>query len=329
MKVCFFASAKNFEVVEFYQNDIRILKDLEFEVVIANKVTQIPSDCDIYFIWRWSSGVKALFKALLLKKPSIMVGNIHYRDTSPAGYLNQPLLSRLAIRLSLRFADAVLATANVELEDIKLLGAKRPFLVYNCVDTSKYRYSGQSRENLILTISHLDYSNGIRKRIRELIQAVPLILNKHPDHRFVIAGTKLDMYPLLVEKVKSLSIEDYVTFPGRISDEQKIDYYHRAKIYLQPTVYEGFGVALAESMSCGTPVVTNRVGATPEVVGDCAVFINGLSPCAIALAVNRLIEDDQLWQKLSFSGRQRVEALFSYEIRRDAIQEVILSLAGR
>jgi glycosyltransferase involved in cell wall biosynthesis len=67
-------------------------------------------------------------------------------------------------------------------------------------------------------------------------------------------------------------------------------------VYLQPTRYEGFGLAILEAMSCGAPVVTSARGAVPEVVGDTAILVDGTSPMAIADGVlqylgNRLLRD--------------------------------------
>ena len=71
MKICFYSRLKEdwyFDLVDFYSNDIKIFKELGHEVKKVNNWRKIPSDCDLYFIWWWSSGVVPLLKAKLLGK---------------------------------------------------------------------------------------------------------------------------------------------------------------------------------------------------------------------------------------------------------------------
>ncbi len=90
MKACFFANAPMdlIERVEFYKNDIRILKEIGYEVKIANKLRNIPWGCDLYFAWWASSGTKALIISKLMRKPCIIIAggsDVSLKDTSPAG----------------------------------------------------------------------------------------------------------------------------------------------------------------------------------------------------------------------------------------------------
>ena len=94
-------------------------------------------------------------------------------------------------------------------------------------------------------------------------------------------------------------------------------------VYVQPTRYEGFGVAILEAMSCGAPVVTSPVGAVPQVVGNCAELVDGESPSAIAMGVLRLLNEPGQRARLSRGGRLRAVAGFSYEQRKARLSKVI------
>jgi hypothetical protein len=57
MRICFFAKVDSPEVLErvnFYAQDIRILRELGYEVVVATRLKDIPFGCDLYYIWWWS-----------------------------------------------------------------------------------------------------------------------------------------------------------------------------------------------------------------------------------------------------------------------------------
>jgi glycosyltransferase involved in cell wall biosynthesis len=101
------------------------------------------------------------------------------------------------------------------------------------------------------------------------------------------------------------------------------------RVYLQPTRYEGFGAAILEAMSCGAPVVTNRVGAVPEVVGDCAILLPDQRPETISAAVNGVWEGADLREDLSLRGRARALAEFSMERRRARIGRLLDEVKSR
>src|SRR4030067_2107064 len=103
MKACFFANAPMdlIEKVEFYKNDIRILKELGFEVKVANRLRSIPWCCDLYFAWWASSGTKALLISKLVRKPCMIVAggsDVSLKDRSPAGYNQRSFFQKLIIR---------------------------------------------------------------------------------------------------------------------------------------------------------------------------------------------------------------------------------------
>ena len=88
-------------------------------------------------------------------------------------------------------------------------------------------------------------------------------------------------------------------------------------VYLQPTRYEGFGLAILEAMSCGAPVITSPKGAVPEVVGDTALFVDGTSPSSIAEGLLQYLDDPSLRDQMSRRARARAVERFPYAERRD------------
>lgn len=73
-----------------------------------------------------------------------------------------------------------------------------------------------------------------------------------------------------------------VRWLGRVPDEELAALYRGARCLVYPSLYEGFGIPVAEAMACGTPVVTGAESATSEVAGDAAVLVDPLDPRAIA-----------------------------------------------
>ncbi|MEM7819951.1 MAG: glycosyltransferase family 4 protein [Candidatus Aenigmatarchaeota archaeon] len=329
MKACFFANASMdlIENVEFYKNDIRILKELGFQVKIANKLRNIPWDCDIYFAWWASSGIKPLFISKILRKPCIIVAggsDVSLKDRSLAGYNQRNFIHKFIIRWTLRNADAILAVSKDIYEDAISLGAKRIHLVYNCIDTEKYVSFNTKKEDIVLAVSHLSKQNIERKGIKDIINSVPYVIKKYPKARFVIIGKKLDGYEEIITLAKSLGVEKNIEFVGFVSKKEKISLYNKAKVFVSPSEHEGFGIAIAEAMSCKLPVIVTNRGAIPEVVGNSGIYVKLHDVKDIANAIIKLLSDEKLRKKIGENSRKQIEK-FNYERRKEEIRKIVIS----
>jgi glycosyltransferase involved in cell wall biosynthesis len=85
-----------------------------------------------------------------------------------------------------------------------------------------------------------------------------------------------------------------------------------AKVFLFPSIYEGFGLPVLEALQLGTPVLTSNTSSLPEVAGDAAIQIDPLDTAAMASEISRLCNDDGLRQELARRGPIQAEK-FSLE----------------
>jgi glycosyltransferase involved in cell wall biosynthesis len=118
-----------------------------------------------------------------------------------------------------------------------------------------------------------------------------------------------------------------VEFPGLVSQTEKLAYLRRASVYVQPTRHEAFGMAIAEAMSCGLPVVSSRSGAVPEVLGDCGLYADPDDPKDLANKVVSLLQDENAGRELGKKARARILENFTYQRRRLEIERVLHRLA--
>lgn len=94
-----------------------------------------------------------------------------------------------------------------------------------------------------------------------------------------------------------------------------------ATVLVYPSLYEGFGLPVAEAMACGTPCVTSSVSALPEIAGGAALFVNPESVEEIRHAILRLLEDPDERARLGAAGRARAERMFRWErAARESLQ---------
>ncbi|MFN2628000.1 MAG: glycosyltransferase family 4 protein [Gaiellaceae bacterium] len=92
---------------------------------------------------------------------------------------------------------------------------------------------------------------------------------------------------------------------GRVSDEELIDLYRGAAVFLDPSLYEGFGYGILEGMACGVPVIASDVTSIPEVAGDAALLCDPEDADAFAVAIRRVLGDPELAESLRLRGFER------------------------
>ena len=109
---------------------------------------------------------------------------------------------------------------------------------------------------------------------------------------------------------------------GRVSDERLAELMRGARCLVYPSLYEGFGLPIAEAMACGTPVVTSRGGATEEVAGAAAVLVDPLDPGSIAAgieqALGRCAELRALGLERARAFSWRAAAAATWDVYREA-----------
>ena len=147
-----------------------------------------------------------------------------------------------------------------------------------------------------------------RKNVTGLLQAFACLRDKYGLNipvGLAIAGSKGWLYEETLEMVRTLKLTDSTFFLGRVSDSDLHKLYVGARCHVHPAYYEGFGLPPLEAMACGTPTIVSNVSSLPEVVGDAALLVNPRDTEEIAVAMHRLLTDEDLHAELSEKGLQR------------------------
>lgn len=94
---------------------------------------------------------------------------------------------------------------------------------------------------------------------------------------------------------------------GRLTDAQLKSLYTRARAYVFPSVYEGFGLPPIEAMACGCPVIAASAASIPEICGPAAAYFDPLSLESIREAMGRALRDDAWLDELRAAGHERAQ----------------------
>ena len=152
-----------------------------------------------------------------------------------------------------------------------------------------------------------------KKNTARALQAYALYLEQSSVRRpLLIADLQEDAIDTLLRQDRITAIKPYLHFPGYISNTDLPTVYNAAFAFLYPSLRESFGIPLLEAMACGTPVITSRTSAMPEVAGEGSLLVDPYQPQEIADALLRLERDEAFrWQQVSY-GLERVKQ-FSWE----------------
>ncbi|MCA9348280.1 glycosyltransferase family 4 protein [Candidatus Saccharibacteria bacterium] len=151
------------------------------------------------------------------------------------------------------------------------------------------------------------------KNIDRLIDAFVILKQKHSNLRLVLAGKKEYFFDKLInEKINQSQYKDDIFVTGFVEDSQLKWLYENAACYVLPSLSEGFGLPGLEAMAHGTALVSSNATCLPEVYGDAATYFDPQDTQSMADAINQVLTDSKLANKLRTLGHKRI-ACFSWE----------------
>jgi glycosyltransferase involved in cell wall biosynthesis len=156
---------------------------------------------------------------------------------------------------------------------------KRPFLFYSG--------SLSPRKNLVRTL----------EAFNEIKEYVP--------HNLIMTGL-ISWKAKEINNFINMQLKDRVQILGYVDEEDLINLYNSADIYLYPSLFEGFGLPILEAQACGCPVITSNVTSMPEVSGGGALLVNPLKKEKIMSAILTILEDPILREQLINIGKQNI-----------------------
>jgi glycosyltransferase involved in cell wall biosynthesis len=217
----------------------------------------------------------------------------HDRELSTSRHVIDRLFYRLALA-GLRRAEALIAISEYTkqtLVEALSLPEDRIRVVYPAVDHQRFRplevpdaflqKFGLSQEwHYVLYVG----SDDPRKNLKTLVQAFAVVKRQVSDTKLLKVGAPqfAQERQRLLALVDELGLEDDVLFFDQVPDEDLPLLYNLADVFVMPSLYEGFGLPVAEAMSCGTPVVASNRASLPEVVGEEGVLVDPADVEALA-----------------------------------------------
>lgn len=140
---------------------------------------------------------------------------------------------------------------------------------------------------------HISESNWARKNVFRMLEAFERARKNGMKHRLIIVGRSDDIVYKKASPIEGVKILGYV------SEDHLVRLLQCADAMIFPSLHEGFGLPIAESMSCGVPLVTSNVFSPPEIAGDSALLVNPYDVSDISSKIIEMSSNDGLREKLS------------------------------
>jgi len=250
-----------------------------------------------------------------------------------------PTLQRIYLRSQARrsvlAARQVIAVSEATAQDVIrffAVPAGRISVVYNGVDAAfhpapqaeveAFRRRKKLPARFIMHLGTLEP----RKNLVRLVQAFAQVLRQDREKpgreplKLLLAGGKGWDYDNIFRAVADLGLTGEVLFPGYVPDEELVWWYRAAILFAYPSLFEGFGLPVAEAMACGTPAVTSSVSSLPEVAGDAALLVDPTSVEALAGALRQLLDNPALARQFGERGKAQAARFSWSRTARETVQ---------
>ena len=306
--------ARNYITSVFYFKSGAFGRLLLSEIALTFWLLRHIRSSKLIFIWfaDYHSLIPALLAKLLKKRCAIVIGGY---DAAKVPELNYGAHLRrfrsFCTSTSCDLADVILPVSVFTKRDIlRFCHNRRCRVIYNGVNPLFFKMMGK-KENLILTVCGAD---DVRTVLRKGVDFFAEIARKIPDQGFVVVGMTGKARQFLEEKrIPNLRII------GRLTHEELLTYYQKARIYCQLSAYEAFGLTLAEAMLCECIPVGSNDGATPEVIGDVGFIVESRCAAEVVKTIRRALS---CGEELGRLARQRMIENFSMCRREYALREI-------
>src|SRR5216684_2890052 len=235
-------------------------------------------------------------------------------------------LTRRVLRGAARIF-AVSQFTKSEIEKLFGIAPERIEVVYNAIDERFLRGHATDAERQLIAERYLVsypfllYAGRIspHKNLNRIIEAFSALKTelekerKSEDLKLIIIGDDLSGHPDLRRTVIKSAVQNDVRFLGFVPIEVLRIFYDAAKVFVFPSLYEGFGLPPLEAMAHGTPVLTSNTSSLPEVVGNAAVLVNPENLFEMMRALQRVLLDQSLREKMRQRGYEQVKK-FSWDV---------------
>lgn len=180
--------------------------------------------------------------------------------------------------------------------DVVTPGVSEAYEPLPASQVAAFRQRKELPESFILHVGTLQP----RKNIPTLLEAVARL--SRPEVPLVLVGGKGWIYEDIFARVEALGLTGQVRFAGYVEDAELPLWYNAAAVLAFPSLYEGFGMPVADALACGTPVVAAATSSLPEAGGDVALYFEPRDANELTERLRQALDDPAVRHKARTAG---------------------------
>jgi glycosyltransferase involved in cell wall biosynthesis len=312
----------------------KILDKLFVDIRVIHRLSKLRREMDILIFFHGSNYPVPLLFARSQKITCLLVMStlgsarqiLAVKQSGAPGQWGERVrlrLSEVLERISYFFADKLIAYSPSIVDEIKLHQYSNKVVIarHSPVDFERYGLKNDivERENVVGYIGRLSEEKGILN----LLQAIPEVLSKRNDVRFLIVGEG-SLEDTVRAYLDAHALGGRVSLRGWISHDELPDCFARLKLLVLPSYTEGLPAVVLEAMACGTPVLATSVGAVSDVLKDdeTGFLLNDNSPACLVEGIATALAYPDL-RRIVTNARALVESEFRYETLAEAWRDII------
>ncbi len=249
--------------------------------------------------------------------------------------LQARLLFRMTTRLALRSASHIIVISKATRRDLLAAYTIRPEKITAVPLAPDPHFQPQPeakinamRQKHSLPQKYVLYfgSNKLHKNLVRLLEAWKIIIDQMANPiQLIIAGAWDSRYSQPLQKVAELGMENAVQFLGPIAEKDLPALYSGATLFVFPSLYEGFGLPVAEAMACGTAVACANSSSLPEIGGEAVHYFDPMDVREMVGVIGRYLENEPLRLELAQKGIKQAQK-FSWQKAAESTLQIYRQL---
>ncbi len=324
-------------------NDIFIYNILSTTKFINQLIRKEGYHFDIVCVHDWLSSISGLIIKNETEIP--VVFHVHSTEWGRRGGQGSSVISHFEWTMA-HTADRIITVSHTMRDDLIRHGwpQQKISVVWNGVDPERYdpeickpeevekvreRYGISNDWSMIFFLGRLTWV----KAVRNLLQAMPIVLSEYPKTKLVILGKGEEQRDVM-ETAERLGIKDNVICRFEfVPEKERILHYAAADLCVFPSVYEPFGIVSLEAMAMKKPVVVGARGVVgfreqviPSGSEQSGVHVNGNDPTDIAWGIKQVLQDPERARRWGENGRKRVLRYFTWRKAAEQTLEIYETL---
>ena len=264
----------------------------------------------------------------------VVIHGLEYEIIKEAYSFWERFYMRHSIKFSCRWAKKIIAVSKNTKKDLMELynvPENKIEVVYAGISSHSERseesrdliprsFANAQDDGYLLFIGRLEK----RKNIIGIISAFEVLKKRYNiPFKLALIGRTGFGYQEIKNKIEDSKYKTEIIETGFLNEKEKCALMKGSKVFLFPTLYEGFGLPILEAQALGVPVVTSNVSSLPEVGGDSVAYCNPQEPESIAAAIYKVINDENFKDALIGKGYENIKK-FSWKKCAEEISRLLV-----